>query len=52
MKVFTKKIKKQLESVRTRLGLGIERDTAFEPTQLKDIEDDAVKLFLSRLYDE
>lgn len=42
----------ELESVRTKLGLGIERDTAFEPTQLKDIEDDAVKQFLSRLYDD
>ena len=43
---------RQLESVRTRLGLGIERDTAFEPTKLKDIEDDSVKQFLSHLYDE
>lgn len=41
----------ELTTIRTRLGLGIERDTAFEPTQLKDIDDENVKKFLSNLYD-
>lgn len=41
----------ELTSIRTRLGLGIERDASFKPTQLKDIDDANVKKFLSNLYD-
>ena len=37
---------KELQSVRNRWGLGVERDMYFEPTPLKDINDEYLQEFL------
>ena len=42
----------ELQSVRTKLGLTVERDTFFTPTQLKDIEDEYLQTFLKKVYEE
>ena len=43
----------ELQKVRTRYGLGVERDIYFKPTKLGDIKDDTyLKIFLSKLYDK
>lgn len=39
----------ELMSVRTRLGLGVERDIYFSPTKVRDIKDNAVKRLLEDL---
>lgn len=38
-----------LKSVRTSLGLGVERDIYFTPTKVRDIKDNAVKKLLESL---
>ena len=40
---------KELSSVRTKLGLGVERDTAFKPCKVYEINDEHVKQFIKQL---
>ena len=42
----------ELQTVKNAWGLGVERDIAFEPKKLSDIDDNYLKKFLERLYDE
>ena len=43
----------ELQSVRTKWGLGVERDLYFDPTKLSDIKDDRyLQKFMSKLYDK
>lgn len=40
----------ELQNLRTRLGLTVERDTSFSPTPLKDIENEYLQKFLRKMY--
>lgn len=40
----------ELQSIRLRSGLAIERDTLFYPTPLKDIKDKYLQKFLDKIY--
>ena len=42
----------ELQTVKNKFGLGVERDIAFEPTELSKIEDDQLKDFLDKFYSE
>lgn len=41
----------ELQGIRTRGGLTIERDISFSPTPLKDIDNEYLQKFLDKMYD-
>ena len=41
----------ELQNLRTKFGLTVERDISFEPTPLKDIDNEYLQKFLRKMYD-